>query len=220
MIYRMRLFKGILKPKTYLYQLEKAEVIKGLWVRLLLLIFASGLVFFIGGYFGIGSEFLSKYITEFSRNEFETYKLLVIIGQCLWGIFYAAVVLFLPALIYWALFEAEFRKLLVMQAFVLFFLIAEKVILTPFQITLGIGAESSPLSLGVITQYITDHQWLIHFSGTISIFSVIGIVIQYKVLKAITDKNPKLLLAIVILLNLIGWCLAAALSYLGLQKLM
>ncbi|MDE3840193.1 hypothetical protein C0966_12635 [Bacillus methanolicus] len=219
MIYRMRLFRGILEPNTYLYQLEKAEVIRGLWIRLLLLILASGLVFFIGGYYGIGSEILSKYITELSRSEFETYKLFVIIGQFIWGIFYAAAVLFLPALIFWALFEPEFRKLLVMQAFVLFFLIAEKVILAPIQITLGIGAESSPLSLGVITQYITDHGWLAHFSGAISIFSVLGIVIQFKVLKAITDKNPKLLFAIVVLINVIGWALEAALSILGLEKL-
>jgi hypothetical protein len=219
MIYRMRLFRGVLEPNTHLYQLEKAEVIRGLWAMLLLLIFSSGLVFFIGGYFGIGSEYLSKYITELSRNEFETYKLFVIIGQFLWGIFYAVAVLFLPAIIYWALFDSEFRKLLVMQSYVLFILLAEKVILTPFQIMLGIGAESSPFSLGVITQYITDHRWFVHFSGTISIFSVLGIVIQYKVLKSITDKNPKLLLTIVILLNVIGWGLLATLSYLRLEKL-
>ncbi|MDW2876596.1 MULTISPECIES: hypothetical protein [Bacillaceae] len=219
MIYYVQLVRGILNPSGAFYQLGKAEEIRGLVKRLILLILAGAMIFAAYGYLGMGMEFLHREITSIGSAEFEMKKLFAIIGQTCWGIIYTCLILFLQAVLFWIFMDVEYKKLLVVQAFVSVIFLAEKVLLLPITAVFGTGGKSSPFSLGIISQYIFENGFLTKLFSMVTIFSIAVIIFQYKALKSITEKSPKLILIVVILINLLYWTVSAVFFQLQIEKL-
>lgn len=219
MVYYMHLVKGFVAPHILFFQLGKAEEIRGLWKRAAFLVFLSVLLFSVSSFYGLGTDFLTKEIAEISDQAFETKKLLVWIGQMIWGFAYAALVIFGMALVLWAILDMPYMKIVVIQLFVLSLLLVEKAILLPIRVSFGIGPESSPFSLGVIAQYVTTNSIIIYIFSHASIFKIGAIFFQYKGLKGLSDRNPKLVLLLIILVNLFFWLASALLSYLKIERL-
>jgi hypothetical protein len=115
MVYQVRLLKGILEPYRSRYQLQNAEAVTKLGLKLLFLYFLSLIVFAIGGYFGIGSESFSKEITTMSANEFEAAKLLILSGNIITGILAPSIYIFLAALFFWIVTDIPYIKLVIVQ---------------------------------------------------------------------------------------------------------
>ncbi|PLR76195.1 hypothetical protein CU633_17195 [Bacillus sp. V3-13] len=220
MFFQNKLTKGLWDPARFFYQLREAERITGLWNRVVLLLLASALIFGLGTYTGVGTEILSKEITQLPISEFEAHKALFAAGQILWGLFYAALVLFVPSLFFWTLTDIEYKKLTVVQTLVLLILLIEKVVLLPFQITFGLDRFSSPFSLGVIAQYLSIKSFFVYFLATITVFKIWGMALQYKALKLLSDKNPKILLLMIISINLAAWLFSALISYIEFEKVL
>lgn len=219
MVYYIHLLKGLLAPQILFFQLGKVEEIRGLWKRAAILVFLSVLLFSLSSFFGLGMDFLSKEITEIGRQELEAKKLFIFVGQMVWGLFYALLVIFGVSLVLWALLDMQYKKIVVIQLFVLSIFLLEKTILLPIRVSFGIGPESSPLSLGVIAQYFTANTIVVYAFSQLSIFKLWAIFFQYKGLKALSDKNPKIVLLLIVIVNLFIWITSALLSYLKLERL-
>ncbi|QED49645.1 hypothetical protein [Cytobacillus dafuensis] len=219
MIYYVHLWKGLLDPNVFSYQIGKAEEVRGVWKKAALLTLFSILLFSLSGYFGLGQDFLMKEITEISRQELEAKKLLITAGQLLWGLAYALFILFGFSVILWAMLDLPYKKIVVVQLFVLSLLLAEKAILLPLNIWLGIGPEASPFSLGVLMRYMTSNIIIVQFFSHLSIFKIWVIYFQYKGLKNVSEKSPRLVLFIIIFVHVFFWLASALLSYLKIESL-
>ncbi|OMF61528.1 hypothetical protein BK139_06720 [Paenibacillus sp. FSL R5-0490] len=219
MFYHVQLIKGILSPNTYLYQLTKAEKITGLYIRFLLLMAAGAILYLAAAYTGYGMDIISNEISNVSQQELETKKLFLGIGKVVWGIVFSLLIFFVPAIFYWTIMDTEFAKLLVMQLFVLAVLLIEKALTLVLQISFGLERVSSPFSLGVMVQYLTDNRLLIQLAGTITLFQIWVIFFQYMNLKAFSPRSPKWILLIVIIVNLVGWIMTSTIYYLEFEKL-
>ncbi len=219
MVYYVQLIKGILAPQIFFFQLEKTEEIRGLWKRVAILLILSVLLFSLSSFFGLGMDLLSKEIVEISKQELEAKKLFVWIGQMAWGFTYALLVIFVVSLVLWALLDMQYKKIIVIQLFVLCIFLLEKAILLPIRVTFGIGPESSPFSLGIIAQYITTNTIIIYTFSHLSIFKIWAIFFQYRGLKGLSEKNPKIVLLLIVIVNLFIWLASALLSYLKIEKL-
>jgi len=126
----------------------------------------------------------------------------------------------LPALFFWALTDLEYKRLLVIQLFTMPILLLEKLLLVPLAIYLGLTKISSPFSLGIITQYITENGWLIYFFANLSILKNRTNFLEYKEGTAMTDKNPKLILLMVIAIQLVIWLFVALLSFIRMENIL
>lgn len=217
---RMQVLRGLFYPDLYTYKLRDSEYVPGVWKNTTMLILLSGLLFGISAYFGVGSEYLSKNLTAISRENYELHKLLFMLGQIIWGLFYGAAMLFIPALFFWTLSDISLKKFVTVQQFVLPILLLEKVIIIPLATTLGLIKISSPFSLGVIAQYITGNDFLIYFLAAISLFKVWAIFIEYKYVRMLTGKKRGIVLLMVIGINLVFWLFSALFSFVQFEKIL
>lgn len=217
---RMPVLRGLFYPDLYTYKLRDSEYVPGVWKNTTMLLLLSGLIFGISAYFGIGSEYLSKKLTAISQENYELHKLLFMFGQIIWGLFYGAAMIFIPALFFWTLSDISLKKFVTVQQFVLPILLLEKVIIIPLATTLGLIKTSSPFSLGVIAQYITGNDFIIYFLAAISLFKVWAIFIEYKYVKMLTGKKPGMVLLMVIGINLVLWLFSALFSFVQFEKIL
>jgi hypothetical protein len=217
---RLPVLRGLFYPDLYTYKLRDSEYVPGVWKNTTMLLLLSGLIFGISAYFGIGSEYLSKNLTAISRENYELHKLLFMFGQIIWGLFYGAAMIFIPALFFWTLSDIGLKKFVTVQQFVLPILLLEKVIIIPLATTLGLIKITSPFSLGVIAQYITGNDFIIYFLGAISLFKVWAIFIEFKYVKMLTGKKPGMVLLMVIGINVVFWLFSALFSFVQFEKIL
>lgn len=219
MFFKVRLWKGLTAPYDSSYQLKRAEQINGLWTRTAFLLLIVLIVSGISAYFGIGNEQLSKLIYDSSSTKFESIKGLYGVGQVLQSVLVTALSVFLPALIFWIFTDVGYLKLVVVQLFVTFIFILEKIITLPFQLAFGIDNASSPFSLGIIAQYITKYELLANFLGAITLFSIWAMVLQFKYLRGITEKSTRVILVLILSINLFLWIFEALFSFIKFEVL-
>lgn len=217
---RIHVLRGLFYPDLYTYKLRDSEYVPGVWKNTAMLVLLSGLIFGISAYFGIGSEYLSKNLTAVSRENYELHKLLFMIGQLIWGLFYGIAMIFIPALFFWTLSDIDLKKLVTVQLYVMPVLLLEKVINIPLATELGLIKTSSPFSLGVIAQYITNNDFIIYFLAAITLFKIWVIFIEYKYIKMLTGKRPGIVLLLVIGINLIFWLFSALFSFIQFEKIL
>ncbi|MCA1065423.1 hypothetical protein QTG56_06815 [Rossellomorea sp. AcN35-11] len=217
----VKLFRGFTQPSTFFYQLKEMEVLKGYRKRNFYLYLLSIIVFGLISAFGIGMDPLSREMTELSPTAYELEKFLFFSGRLLAGLIYAAIVLFFSSLIFWTISdEGEYRKLVITQGIVLLILLAEKLTYIPLSLFLSLEWYSSPLSLGVITQYITSKSYIIYLMGSFSLFKIWVFYIQYKGIKRLTGQKNWIIWLVILLTNLLFWSLNALLAFLDLSTLL
>ncbi|MHA7138205.1 hypothetical protein ACRTEV_13175 [Rossellomorea arthrocnemi] len=163
---------------------------------------------------------MSKDITKLSPTVFELEKFLFFLGSLLAGMLYAAIILFFSSLIFWTISnEGEYRKLIITQGLVLIILLLEKLTYIPLSLFFSLEWYSSPLSLGVITQYITSKSYVIYLMGSFSLFKVWVFYIQYKGVKQLTNQKNWIIWLAILLTNLFFWSLNALLAFLNISTL-
>lgn len=217
---RIHVLRGLFYPDLYTYKLRDSEYVPGVWKNTAMLVLLSVLIFGISAYFGIGSEYLSKNLTAVSRENYELHKLLFMIGQLIWGLFYGVAMIFIPALFFWTFSDIELKKFVTVQLYVMPVLLLEKVMNIPLATELGLIKTSSPFSLGVIAQYITNNDFIIYFLAAITLFKIWVIFIEYKYIKMLTGKRPGIVLLLVIGINLIFWLFSALFSFIQFEKIL
>ncbi|MDQ0269219.1 hypothetical protein [Cytobacillus purgationiresistens] len=217
--YRVPLFRGLREPYIISHQLRKEESFVGLWKRILLLVAVSMAIMGFSVYFGIGSEIVSKSLTDLARSDYEAYKTLFGAGQIVWGLIWALLVIFIPSLFFWTLIDVEYRKLLSVQLFVTIIFLIEKVVNIPFSIFLGVGTESNIFSLGIIVQSLTSIELIIHFFANITLFQIWAVIIQYIYFRRLSEKSPRFLLFTLIGFYLFVAMVSSLLSYIKFENI-
>ncbi len=219
MIYQLQLVKGLLRPTDSFYRLEQAEEIRGLWSRLSLLVFFSIFISFTSGYLGVQAEPVSTYIVKNTPAIFEWKKMLFAIGAAVWGLIYPLVIIFIPTLLFWTFLEVNFRKLIALQAFVYFIYLLEFCLLIGLHLFFAIPRESSPFTLGVLAQYVTDNQLVINFFSFISLFQLWTIFFQYQFLKRVSPKSPRYIFLLIMIVTLVFWVFSALFTSIHVERL-
>ncbi|MFK4998749.1 hypothetical protein ACI2OX_19880 [Bacillus sp. N9] len=87
--------------------------------------------FALNGWFGIGTHVLSPQLTKLAPPEYEGLKSFFIVGRVLLGLLYTGFVLFFSALWFWTMSDVAYKKLVVMQAFVVPILFVEQLTFLP-----------------------------------------------------------------------------------------
>jgi hypothetical protein len=216
----VKLLKGLTQPSFFFYQLKEMEVLKGYRKRIFNLFLLSALIFGLISAFGIGMDPLSKELTVLSPTSYELEKFLFFLGRVIAGIVYAAIILFVPAVIFWTISElGEYRKLVILQGLVLLILLLERLTYIPLSLFFSLDWFSSPLSIGVIAQYITGKPWVIYFLGSFSLFKIWIFHIQYKGLKRLTEQKNWLIWTVILVTNLFFWAITAFLAYIDFSTL-
>lgn len=203
MVYHIQLFKGIFHPRTYLYQLKESEKTSGLFSRLTLLLLLSVVISLVSSFFGLDSEHISTRLTDLQNGHFEWQKTFFGLGKVLGAVIYPALFLFFFSVAFWIFTnETEFKDVFILHVFVLFIHLLEDVLTLPFRIMIGLDSYSSPFSLGILGQYLTDNHYIIHFLGGLSLFQLWGIVFQVLVLNMLAENSLRYIVGIVLGMNL------------------
>jgi hypothetical protein len=198
MSYRLKLWRGLFKRDVASYQLHKAEIFYGVWGRVVLLLFCSAVIYGVSGLLGIGTEPIVKEIPNTGLDKIYIKLSLFTLGKMFAGIVIALFLLFAPTLIYWSLTDIPYRKLVIIQTFVLMIFLLERVANILLMYVFHLPWFSSPLSLGVVAQTLELPTLVIYLAGGISIFFVLSIKITYDFLKQLTDTSRvKVLLMVV-----------------------
>lgn len=215
MIYQTRILKAWLHPQRNFIQLANSEIIRGMNARIIGLVLVSGFVFFLSGWFGIGTHVLSPALVESSKAEFASLKSFFLVGRIVLGFIYAGLIITLPSLCFWTFSHVEYSKLVVMQIITLPILLLEQLTFVFLAVSFDLPWYSSPLSLGVIAQYVISNKYIIYLFGTISFFKIWVMRIQYYGLRELSKLSRLPAFLMVLLLNLVAWCLTAALAFIN-----
>ncbi|UXH43160.1 hypothetical protein N5C46_15865 [Rossellomorea vietnamensis] len=163
---------------------------------------------------------MSKELTKLSPTAFELEKFLFFLGRLIAGLLYAAIILFLSSLIFWTISnDGEYRKLVVTQGLVLIILLLEKLTYIPLSLFFSLEWYSSPVSLGVLAQYVTSKSYVIYLMGSFSLFKIWVFYIQYKGIKRLTNQKNWIIWLAILLTNIFLWALNALLAFLNISTL-
>lgn len=213
MTYTINLFKFFFNMDDHIFRIRKAEKIRRLWMMSALLTFISVLVYIWMAYLGIGSDIISRGAVGLSAGAYESGKFWFLIGRAIYAVFIAAIVLFLPSLLFYLLTEILYRKLMIMQQVVLVIMLIERLIWIPLMLLVGLDWYVSPLSFGIIVSYITDISWVIYFFGAISLFQLWIIWFQVRFITSLVPMRKRWIWLNVILLHVLGWALTALIAF-------
>ncbi|WP_071460934.1 hypothetical protein [Bacillus massilinigeriensis] len=215
----MMLLEGLKNPKYQSTIIRDSERIRGLWWNAALMVLASTIVFAASAWFGVGSEYLSRKLTSVSGAEYEMHKALFIVGQALWGLFYGTCILLVPALYFWSLSNVSLNKFLYLQFLVLAILLVEKIVEVILAVSFGLPDISSPFSLGILGQYLTNNSFIISFLACVTLFKLWIMAVQYRYVKIFTGRSRTSVLTMVVGLNIALWLLSALFSIIKFEKL-
>ncbi|MFK2826374.1 hypothetical protein QYG89_11985 [Bacillus sp. B190/17] len=219
MIYRVQLIKGLFRSKDSFYRLDHAEEIRGLWTRISLLIIISTALYFLSGLLGIQSESVSIHLADSSTAEIQGQKILFAVGSAIWGLFYPLFILFLSALLFWTFLEVDFRKLLVLQSLVYVIYLIEFCLSIFLNVTLAIPRDSSPFSLGVLAQYVTDNELVTSLFSFMTLFQVWAILLQYTFLKQNSEKKTRFVLVLILTITIVYWLFSTLFTSIHVDRL-
>jgi hypothetical protein len=198
MVYKSNPLKEIFQPKIAFAQLREAERLKHVAIVAFLLLFFHVILSLLRGYFGMDGEELTKYLDQYTGEQFAFLQLLFALGHVLGGICVPLFFLFISSIIFYLFFDIHFLKLFTIQLAILSIFLLEDMILFPFQLFLGIKNLFSPFSLGVWGPYITKHTFIWALLRTVSVFSIWAISIQIIALRSLTEKPVQRVAMIVI----------------------
>ena len=85
---------------------------------------------------------------------------------------------------------------------------------------MGLPDLSNPFSLGIIGQYLTSNDIIMQFLVQLSIFKIWAVVLQYKYVKALSQKSALQTALIVIGFNLILMIVTVFITIMDLAKLL
>ncbi|WP_272032778.1 hypothetical protein [Oceanobacillus kimchii] len=212
MTYYARLFRMISQTKDESFRLNKAEEVRGLWKITVTLSLVSMIIYGIMAFLGVGSEEISKNGIWLSSVDFEASKLWFVLGRMVYGLLFAAIVIFLPSLLFYLLTGISYKKLIIIQHTALIVFLIERLLWIPLALLAGLSWYVSPLSFGIIASYITNISWIVYFFGAISLFQLWIIYFQANFLAKYSDVRNRFVWLNVILIHFLGWVVASVLA--------
>ncbi|GHH99595.1 hypothetical protein [Neobacillus kokaensis] len=203
-MHQVRLIEGTFQPSTHFVELKQTEQVNGLSLKIAVIVGLSVLASAVGAYLGVGTEEIMISMDAVKREKLEFAKLIFGIGEVISGLFSPLFIMFFFSFFFWPLFgRVSFKKIISIQLYPAFLYTVEKLLNVPLFLLLGIGKESSPFGLGVLTQLITDQTYLVNLFSQITIFQVWSACLQVIAFRKMSDKPMSLIVLIVIFTHII-----------------
>jgi hypothetical protein len=172
--------RGFFQPRSYINKITAQEhvSVKPLIGRVSFLLLLSILVSILYSFFGYRSEGIAIIISQHSEGHIESLQFLHAVGIVLKGIFYPLFYLFLSTLAAYLFFkDSSVKILLVVHHYFIAFIVLHQLVHAILFYLFGIPTISSPFSLGILAQVMTENQFLINFSSYINLFYIGGTVL-------------------------------------------
>lgn len=217
MSYPINIIKFFFPIEDHLFRIRKAETFKNLWKICSLLVLFSVILYAWMAILGIGSDIISGNATAFNPQQYEESKFWFVLGRIGFAFSFALLILFLPSYLFYLITGIPYRKLLIMQQIVLLIMLIERLFWLPLSVYGGLDWFVSPFSFGIIASYFTDIPWAVFLFGAISIFQLWIIWFQAKFLCYMSPIRKRWIWTTVILLHMIYWTIAAALSFMDIH---
>ncbi|MUV36713.1 hypothetical protein JNUCC1_00517 [Lentibacillus sp. JNUCC-1] len=212
MTYRGNVIKLLFRMDDHLFRVKQAEKMSNIWKTTAWLFVAAMGVYIWMAWLGMGTNLLSEKALMYTPEEYEAAKFWFVIGRAGFGLLLAALILFVPSLLFYYLTGIPYKKLVYMQQAVLLLLLVERLIWIPLAVYAGLDWYVSPMSFGPLMAYITSQSWLIYFFGAISLFQILIIWFQAKFLKRFGVLKLRWIWTSLILLHIFEWAWAALLA--------
>lgn len=213
MTYTVNLFKLFFSREDHLFKLNEAERLKNVWNLLFILLVLTVATYIWTAWLGLGTDAISANMAGLNRLEYESRKAWFLLGRIGFAILLFLFTLFVSSFFYWLFNDVSYKKLMIIQMNVLLIMLVERLTWIPLMVYAGIDWYVSPLSLGVITSYLTDQGWIIYFFGAISLFQIFIIRYQVKCISWLSTTNKKWIWTGVLFWHILLWAGTAALSY-------
>ncbi|TMN22413.1 hypothetical protein [Lentibacillus cibarius] len=212
MTYNVKLIKFFFAMDDNLIRVKKAETVKGLWWKGLLLILLSMGIYLWMAVLGVGTSYISEDAVALGSLGYEVGKLWFIIGRIGFAVLFAFLILFIPSIIFNLITKIEYRKLIIMQQVVLAVMLVERLMWIPLAVYAGLDWFTSPLSFGIIASYAFDIPWVIFFFGAISAFQLWIIWFQVNFLTYLSPVRKGWVWAGVVLMHMLFWAGTATIA--------
>ena len=216
---KFRFFQGLKEPSVFLESWKTVESYTNIRSRIVALFLISSVIFGAAGWIGMGSQTWSgQFVTAYGL-EYDLQRFYFFLGRILLGILSIAVLLLLPALLYWLLAEEHsYRKIVAIQIFPISILLLEQLLFVLLMVWQGIDWHSSPFSLGVIGQLVIEHEWTIYFLGSISLFKIWVMYWQFLTLRIVTTLKWWVVFVIIFAMNILFWAITATFATLNFHQ--
>ncbi|MFD1363564.1 hypothetical protein [Lentibacillus salinarum] len=214
MLYYTNPIKFFFPVEDHLYRLKKAESLKNVWNITMLLMMGTIVVYGWMATLGIGSNILSAEAASLTPFQYEAAKVWFVLGRMIFAVGFALLVLFGSSLIFYAVTDIPYRKLIIIQQSVLFVMLIERLLWIPLAVFFGLDWFVSPWSFGIITSYMTEATWVIFFFGAISLFQLWIIWFQARCLGYLSSIRKYWIWLSVIGIHILYWAGTAALAFL------
>ena len=213
MVMQIRPLKGIVKPHDYTYHLKRAESYSRFKLQIIILIAVSIFLYAVNTFYGIGTESVSKELIGINNVAWMARSQLFFIGSIVAGAVIACVFLFLSSIYYWSFLHTSFQKIVIVQMSIFILFLVEKALQVPMYLLLDIGDTSNILSLGIIAQYISDSELIVHLLSQVTLLRIGIIAFSFFYLKELSDISRKSLLLVIAFLYIFYWIGSGLLSY-------
>lgn len=191
-MHQVRLLEGIFQPLTYFEKHKQSEQVKGLPLRIALIVGLSLLLSAVGAYLGIGTEEIMKMMDRIERDRLEFAKFYFGVGNVLSGFIFPLFIMFFFSLFFWPFFNhIRFINIFTIQLFPAFLFTIEKMLNVPLLYLLGISTESSPFGFGVLIQLISEQPFLVNFISHLTIFQIWATCLQIIAFRKMSNKTMK-----------------------------
>ncbi len=211
----VHILKSLVQPREQFGYFRRFNRAEGFFLRFLMICIVSAFMTAIS-YFLSAEHLLDMPIVKevnLTETKLQASKYLLMVAGGLIGLITPAVVISLMSIVFLPFFrEVGFKKLFVLQSIVYCVFLISALIKLPFQGMLDTNEVLSPLSLGVIANYMTNNAFIISLFGFMSLFTVWAFYLTYTGLKQASYKSKTYIIAAVSLLY-IGFILLSSLTY-------
>lgn len=208
---KLEVIREIFKPKSYINQLSMKEdlSIKPLVRNISVVFVIYAITSFLYSSIGYRTEGIAVQLSKESNSYIETMLWLHSFGMLTKAIVYPLFYLLITTVAYRLFFKDYRTKVLLYigQYFLVIIMLYQITQLLLFYYW-GIPAISSPFSLGIVMQIVTNHSFLIHLSSYVNLFYLGGLAIVVMLLNEESSRKTLhtalFIIGIHLLLALIG----------------
>lgn len=176
------------------------------------------LLFVVQELWGMNTQHFTSVYALSGKDSFAIARLVSLAGIIIWAVLYLSFHFFGIAFLLNKITRIELSKLAVLQLYVVGILLLEKALLFFIFMMLGMTTPVSLFSFGPLAATVFDHPFLVFFFNQLSIFTALIIALQVRFIRAFMDKNPIIILIIVIAIHIVMALITATVSILPLEE--
>lgn len=176
------------------------------------------LLFVVQELWGMNTQHITSVYALGGKDSFAIARLVSLAGIIIWAVLYLSFHFFGIAFLLNKITGIELSKLAVLQLYVVGILLLEKALLFFIFMMLGMTTPVSLFSFGPLAATVFDHPFLVFFFNQLSIFTALIIALQVRFIRAFMDKNPIIILIIVIAIHIVMALITATVGILPLEE--